>query len=75
MSGIIILQKKTSYITTLRKIGKLCAICIVQGCSLGYSLLLKKSIQTYNLQQSCSVGTLGAKTGTYSNKFPTLPPF
>jgi len=27
-----------------------------------------------NLQQSCSVGMLGAKPGTYNNKSPSLPP-
>ena len=48
-------------------------VCIVQGCSLDYSLA-KKSIQTYSLQQSCSVGMLGANPGNYSNKYPSLPP-
>ena len=48
-------------------------VCIVQGCSLDYSLA-KKSIQTYSLQQSCSVGMLGANPGNYSNKSPSLPP-
>ena len=44
------------------------------GMFIGLFPLLKKSIQTYNLQQSCSVGMLGANPGNYSNKSPSLPP-
>ena len=70
MSGIIILQKKTSYITTLRKIRKLCAICIVQGCSLGYSLLLKNPSKPTTYNSLVRLARLGPKRAPTATNFP-----